>query len=830
LNSIEAIQSKGIWVKLAKYILKPLAWILAILLLTWAAVWIYVVVNEGQLRQRVSKAIKKITHGDVQIRRLSVSLFRTFPLLSLQLEDVVLKDSVTAFAHKDFLKASDIYLRISVPKMITGKSPIGKILIRNGEMNVVSDSLGNTNQYIFSTKQEKRPPQELAIPDLELRNISGVYKNPQRAKDYSAFIRVLKCSAKDNHGVLSIRLSIRALVRNLSFNTIRGAFLKEKIIEGKVRAIYERATKNLSVHNVRLYLDNHPFFFSGKFNLDKNNGDFNLAITTNNVMFTHASSLVTEPIRKAVDQFSVTEPVNFSVNLSGKTLFRYIPLVQVRMDIHNNKVITPKGMFEDCSFEGFFSNEAVKGKQRDDINSFLLFRNFTGRWENIKLHSKQIKITNLIKPFLECDVASNVDMKTLDDLTDSKTFKFLKGRTSFNILFKGSIIGDSSASNINGQINIVDASVKYVPRNLLLSNCDGVLKFVNNDLFVNKLNTSVGNTRLFMNGTAANFLTLLNISPEKLVLQWKINSPALHLDDFKPLLSSTPVQKSEPPPKKSMIAQTSSKIDKMFSEGDMYISLESPSMDYKTFKARDVKARVVFTSTDVKMEEVSLDHAGGSMLVKGNMKNRAQQNPVFLQVHMNRMDIPQLFQAFDNFGQDAITHSNMKGKLSADVFFNTVITDKAKLVTQSSDGKINFIVENGELVNFTPIKEIGSKAFKKQDFSHVRFADLKNTLELKGTTFIINKMDIRSTALNFSVEGVYDVKKGTDMSIKLPFRNLLKSQAKTDISDRGKPARGPGLRLRAKTGDDGKLKVSWDPLRLAVKNKEDVKDSASQKN
>jgi hypothetical protein len=101
---------------------------------------------------------------------------------------------------------------------------------------------------------------------------------------------------------------------------------------------------------------------------------------------------------------------------------------------------------------------------------------------------------------------------------------------------------------------------------------------------------------------------------------------------------------------------------------------------------------------------------------------------------------------------------------------------------------------------------------------------------VKGTAFIVNPMDIRSTALNFSVEGIYDYKKGTDMSIKLPLRNLMNSQANTDISDAGKTRKGLGLRLRAKTGEDGKLKISWDPFRLSVRNRENVKDTIDLKN
>jgi hypothetical protein len=67
------------------------------------------------------------------------------------------------------------------------------------------------------------------------------------------------------------------------------------------------------------------------------------------------------------------------------------------------------------------------------------------------------------------------------------------------------------------------------------------------------------------------------------------------------------------------------------------------------------------------------------------------------------------------------------------------------------------------------------------------------------------------------------------MSISLPLKNLTRSQAGTDLSDDAKQKKGVSLRLRARTGDDGKLKISWDPFRRAVKNKEDVKDSASKK-
>ena len=825
----QAIHDRHRWSKALRYGIRSLIWIVAVIVAIWVILWVYLVTHEKDVRDRLAAAIHNKTRGEVKIGGMSVSFFRTFPLLSLQLDDVIIKDSVTAFEHKDFLRASNIYLRVSIPGLINGRSPIGKILVRNGEINVVSDSAGNTNEYIFRTKPREGREVTTDFPDVELQNVSGAYVDPKRRKDFSTIIQSLKCSAKERNGHLRIKMSLRALAKNVAFNTIRGAYMKEKMIEGSFAVVYEREPKDLFVNNVKLYLDNHPFYFNAKFNLDKNDGDFYMNISSNRVMFAQAASMVTIPIQKALKPYSLSKPADLRVKVSGKTLFGYIPLVEVFMDVNNNKVITPQGIFEDCSFQGYFSNEIQNGKVRDDANSYLRFTKFTGRWENIRLASDTIKISNLIKPYLECDVASDVDLKTVNRLTESKTFQFLDGRTSFRIDFKGPVYGDDSvASSINGHVDIIDASIKYIPRNLHLTNCDGNLKFVNNDLFVNKMNAGVGNTRLLMNGSAENFLSLLNVSPEKLTLRWKINSPQLHLEDFKPLLSSSSKSKNSGQ-RKGTIARTSSKIDKMFSEGDMYINLNAPVMDYKTFRATNVNAEVVFSEDGVKLEKVFFNHAGGSMHVRGRMTNGAEKNPVTLNVNMQKMDIPALFTAFNNFGQDAVTNKNLKGSLSAIVHYNTSITNKANLVSSDSDGSVEFLLEDGELNDFEPLEEIAKKAFKKQDFTQIRFADLKNRLDLKGTAFIINSMDIRSTALNFSVEGVYDVKKGTDMFIKLPFRNLLKSQAGTDISENGKPARGPSIRLRAKTGEDGKLKISWDPLRLSKRNKKDVMEESAEK-
>jgi hypothetical protein len=813
--------------RVLRYTLTALAGLLALIVLVWIILLVYVNANEKSLIQRAGTAIKNRTHGDVRIGGLSVSFFRTFPLLSLQLKDVELRDSLYPRHHKPLLKATDVYLRASIRGLLTNTRPVGRVIIRNGEVNLVTDTAGFTNEYVLKSDKPE-PSESFSMPDIVLHYVTLSYENPLRGKLYHALVRSLRCSAAEKKDHLLFHVNVRMLVKNLSFNTIKGAYLEEKLVDGKFDLAYYPSSQDIIADHVTLYLGGHPFMFDGKFNTNNNDARFRLAITTKDVLYKRATSFLTSQLRKKLNKYSVVEPVDLQVNISGKTAYESIPLVEVFMQAKNNRVLTPKGVFELCSFNGSFSNEKVKGKPRFDENSFLQFKDFSGKWEGIRIRSKNILIANLTSPFLECDVLADVDMESLNNLAGSSVFRFKKGKMSLDVVYKGSVDGDdSTGANINGGITFHDAAIQYLPRNFNLSKCEGSLRFVNNDLFVHKFTALAGKTKLVMNGSAKNFLSLLDVSPEKLVLDWQIKSPAIHLADFRGFLSKSKARDAER--KEARFRWAASKVDRMFSEGDMYIRVQSPSMDYGAFTATDIDAKVVLKPTAIACEKANMKHAGGSMEISGSLKNGAENNPVSLKAVMRDMDVPRLFAAFNNFGQDAVTEKNLNGTMSANIIFNTAINNDAELVREQSEGSIFFLLENGELNNFGPLLEISKKAFKKQDFSHIRFADLGNRLDIKGSAFVVNRMEIRSTALNFTVEGVYDVKKGTDMSIRFPLNNLTRSQAKTDISAGGKARKGVSLRLRAKTGSDGKLQITWDPFRRSLKNKDDVKDSAGSK-
>jgi len=799
-----------------RYGLRVLISVVILFFLLWFGIWAYIHYNKAGLISKISARITEKTKAEASIGDLSASLLKTFPFISLQLSDVVVKDSLWKVYNRTFFSAGTVFLRLSPFGIFNKTRGIGKIIITNGKLHLYTDSTDYNNQYILRSDGPEKKKQS-SLPLVFLNDSEIIIENPSKQKFHHFRVRALTFTSTDKNGLQMFDFTTDMIVNSLAFNTDKGSYLKNKNVQGEFQVAIDRIHKRLSFSDIKLLIDGQKFNLTGNFSLDSSKRDFKLAIASSNLNFNKTLPLLPDTMRNKIKKFAIQKPVNVQINISGETRYRFLPLVRIQMNVRDNLISTPGGSFTNCSFIAKFNNELVTGDPRLDMNSVLEVINFRGQFEKIPITSKHIKVSNLKSPFLECDIQSSFNLSSLNELSGSTTLQFLKGSGVVDIVFKGPISGrDSVISGMNGVTTINEATVKYLPRNVTLSQVSGTILFKDKDLYVQKFKALTGNTQLVMNGDAKNFLSLLDISPEKLTLHWNVYSPHLHLNDFKSFLAKRNIKTTKGSNDK--LKSTAGKIDKMFTDGDVFITLATPKMNYKKFDAKQVNAEVLLSKNMINLKNASFGHANGSMKMQGTVTEGQNSNAVYLNTTLNKMDIPALFYAFDDFGQDAITQKNLKGLVSATVNVTTALNDQAEIIPASMQGTIDFLVENGELNNFEPFEKISASVFKKQDFKTIHFADLKNRLEVKGSAFIINKMEIRSTALILFAEGVYDVKKGTDMSIKFPIRNVLKKNDSIDLIS-SEIRRGPSIRVRAKTGEDGKLKISWDPFRKAVKNK-----------
>lgn len=216
-----------------------------------------------------------------------------------------------------------------------------------------------------------------------------------------------------------------------------------------------------------------------------------------------------------------------------------------------------------------------------------------------------------------------------------------------------------------------------------------------------------------------------------------------------------------------------------------------------------------------------MNHAGGTLQFDGSLLQAASlRNIAQLNAKLNNVDVSEILTAFENFGQDAITASNIDGKLTADIKSSIGITDAGKVLPETINSSIRFSLKNGTLKNFEPIKKIQDVAFKKRDFDNVRFAELKNTLTVKNREIHIDRMEIQSNVISLFVEGVYSTKGNTDISVQVPLSNLKKRKDDYIPKNKGVDAKtGTSIFLRGQPGQDGNIRFSLDLFKKFYKQK-----------
>ena len=788
--------------------------------LLYLGIAIFISANQQLLRRKLTEKITERTHGQVEIRSITPALFKTFPFLSMEIDHLVVRDSAFKYHHKNMLLAEKVYLRISIFKLFS-KNKMNRLIMEDGYINIFRDSTGYSNTYVFQNPEKKNNGSKSArenYPDIELKNILIDFQNPGKDKHHKILARKIISSIDSDNGKLTIHANTSLFIHELAFNIKKGGYLTNTKWRSNLEIHYNKESRKLQFQDQQIILNNNKYILSGEFSTKPAEPDFFINIKSSNTRFADCAALLPEAIAKKLDRYTIDGVIAVNAMVRGKTKFHYKPLVNVSINVPNAAVKTNFIKLDQCSFKGSFSNELVPGLERNDSNSIVRLEHLKGRLGKININMDSLWIFNLKSPQLKGTLHSNFNLVDLNEHSGSTTLQFTGGKAAVHIYYNGPLERTSEQSGkVYGKIDLDEGSMVYLPRNFIMKNTSGNIILEKNNLLVKSLKVNTGLSNLTMNGFAENFLSMINESPDKLLLIWNIHSNNLHLDDYKGFLSR---QKTEPKKssKDALFRTTSSKIDKMLVDGTVQLNLDADRLDYKKFDATNVNAKVLLTSTEARINEVSMNHAKGKISLKGVMKDQPGLNKVTLQANLVKIDLPTIFHAFSDFGQDALTEKNIHGQITSYIDLNTDITDQATMVRENTKGTIHFLIENFELNNFEPLQKISDKVFKKQDFTRIKFADLENTLMVDGTSFSFDRMEIRSTALTMFVKGVYDVKNGTDMGITLPVRNLLKSNANIELSDEGKTQKGISIRLRAKTGDDGKLKVGWDPLRLGGRN------------
>jgi hypothetical protein len=803
-----------------KIALKITGIIIAIIFLLLTAVAIYIESNKADIIEKIKTQLSQAIKGDVIIKDMDISFIRSFPYAGINVYNVSILDSQY---HKPLLAAKYVSCRINFLQIINPHPKISKLVIADGGFHFFTDTTLYTNAYLLlkkdTAKKSDNPP--LIIKGVELHNVNVLIEDAMKHKRYEFKFNELHASIDKDDSLFTIKMDEQALMKGLGFNINRGSYLQNQRINSEKWVIrFNKTTKEVSFGKTEITINQHKYNIDGIFHL-KDSAWFKLHVSTREVPYKQAMRILTERIRNKLSLLGIEKTLDAEAHLEGPLMYLSDPHIVVNWSTEGNEITTPVASFTDCSFSGTYDNRLEDSLPISDENSIVLVNKFKGNWGEIELNADSIRLVNMDDPVIKFNFLSQCSFETLNDQLSLETIQFTGGTAQLFLKYNGPLIASPALlSKITANIQLQDAALVYVPRDLTFTNCSGNVSISQNNITVDSLSCNIKQNHFEINIRGSNVNGLANEDLAKASIVCDVFTPSIDLDNFRSLFS---VRKQRSGKKgKSKLAATAEKIDDFLNEGNLQLNVKASHVNMKNFNADNVVAQIAFRPNEWNIEKATLLHAGGNLSVTGDIRQvNSRYNHATTKLNVQSVDVRKLFYAFDNFGLNDLSYHNVRGNMNADADLAFDVSSNGRIIPGSMQGTVDFSIKNGALINFIPVEKIQDIAFLNRDLSNIEFAELKNKLTIKDNMVQIPRMEVASTAITMYVEGVYGYKGNTDISMQIPISNLKRQDPSYKPTNKGVDAKvGMSIYLRAKSDDTGKIKIGLELFKKRKKNKD----------
>lgn len=782
--------------------------IVGLIILLWAGILTYVHLNKNKLAGVITEQINDNIRGTVSINKIEPTIFKGFPDISFQLSDITVRDSFYHIHKTDLVNMSKAYVSIDIWDALKDDTYVNTITLTEGKVTLYTNKDSISNSNIFKKKEQKKDKSTPNNPinHIILKDVVVSIQHEVKNKDFVMAVR--NCDIQTSHSDTGFiaHIDIETAFNSFSFNTKKGSYIKEKVLDTKLTVNFNYDKNLLHVPVQNLTLDDFTYKFGGDFDFSDSPSTFKLKILATDLPYKEALSILTPPVREKLKQVNLDKIDNVMIDLYGKMKYRDTPYVKANFAVKNRRLDIPQGAITNATFKGYYLNVVEEGKGHGDANSMIKLYGMTGNYYGIDFTLAESSVTDLKDPVLRTHVSSTFDVTHLNDIIGATSFKFNSGNASIDLNCKIGINPDNNVTpNVNGKISFSETGFSYIPRDLTFTKAKGDIVFDGADVFLKGLKLKSEQNKIDLSGNMKNLLNLYYDNPEGVVIECDIHSDIIDLSEYRSFIGKRVTEnKDNNNPSSAKLSSFAKQLDQVMDKSIVKLSVLLDKVEYSRFTSNDINAKVTLKSDAVELKNVALRHAGGNINLNGGIYPKDDFSNFVIDADLNNIDVHKLFYAFNNFGQDAIVDSNVQGVLTAKIDAKGGIQNSGDIVKNSLNGKIKFNLNKGYLLDFEPLGTIGKIIFFNRDLSHIEVEPLEGTLNVQNSDILIEPILIRTSAFNIFAEGVYGIPKGTYIPIQVPLRKPNKKNKKYTEKDLKK---GIVINLHATDNNTGDVKI-----------------------
>ena len=802
--------------------IKTIKKIFAVIFFTAAAILLIVTVfaysHKDKLVQLVTQEANKSVQTPLSIKETAFT-FKKFPQIAVKLKEVSIQGSLGG-SHDSLARAQKIYITFNIWDILQDRYVVNQIYVEKAEIFVQIAKNGQNN-YTVVKKDTIAKNRKLSI-DLEQVNLKEVninFLNKRHDQHYVAF-------AKDVKAHIAFRgdeyhIDVAGKLKSQKIQLARQKYFQGKQVRLSTKLLYHRKEKVLHIHPTKLEVDHALFMVEGKYT-HKAVNIINLQVEAKNANLKSITSLLPDRLNKNLKPYKSKGNIHFKGSVKGAVSRSQSPAIDISFDCADASFYHPKykKTIEAVSFKGHFSN----GKQRNQRSTTLVLEDITGILEK-RIFSCNLSIHNFEDYYLKCNFTGVIDINSALAFYPIKKLKKAGGIADFDISIEGSLNDFKRVKTIPkvktlGKVDFKDFSFHLEGSKLPFKGLNGRFIFNNNNITINNLWGSVGDSHFHLNGFLKNIIAFLAFEDQTVGIEADLKSHFVDLDE----LLSSDLSYRESTAKQN--AQYTFKISPYL---QLAFNCDIDLLKFRRFRGRHIQGRLIVREQKVDAQNVRLNTAGGQVYVDGSVNAQKETTvQVGMKAGFRAIHIDSLFYIFENFNQTFLIDRHLKGQVYADVAADMLFDDKLRLNVDRLVTQVDISIKNGELNNFEPMQRL-SKYVEEESLTHMRFADLANQVFVKDKKVFLPAMTVVSNVSSIQIHGTYTFDHHISYKVQVPLKKFItikdKDAAFGAIQDDGLGNANLFLVIEGTTSD---YEVRYDTQALKAKLREDIKKEGEE--
>ena len=471
--------------------------------------------------------------GEVKLTGSHISLFQNFPYISIDLENLSVKET-KADSAAIILNVEDVYVGFDLITILNGKMEIKKIKLVNGYIDAVQYVDGTFN---LANAFEPVVPVEsveeefhLDLKSVILSNIHLTKLNVESRMKVDVLVDEAKTRFKTNTEKVVIGLDADF---NLSL-LINGdsTAIKKKNFEFDTELNYLKVQDLLVIEPTTAKLQGAEFNMEGSVNF-KDDANLNLKFDGNKSNFDLFMAMAPTDLEPTLKKYDNKGKIFFEATIVGKSTNGHAPAVNARFGCEQaffkNTDVDKK--VDQLNFSGYFTN----GEKRNPSTMEFGIKDFSARPE-AGTFTGDLVVKNFESPDINLQLKSDFDLNFLAKFFGLTDLYDLMGKIELTMNFRDIIDLESPEKSIEKlnesyftQLKITDLSFGKGTSKLPIKDVDMYAEMNGHEAKIDYCNVLIGKSDVSIKGTVSDLPAIIHHTDLPVTTKLDIKSKYLDL-------------------------------------------------------------------------------------------------------------------------------------------------------------------------------------------------------------------------------------------------------------------------------------------------------------